>query len=604
MVRGGPGEHPGVEGELSAVGRDGERVVVAGVHLLRPQAVVAGHELTLERGLFVRHRAGDDDGLPGLEARAGEVQHLGRLHVGKRPKHLLQLGQVREFGKAAPGAERRPVGGDFHRVDHLAESRRPGVEMLDAAALQTLGVEEPLDGVHLDHRVRDRRAGGKGHAVAGVPLVEIPGLHVEIKRALAPPGLDAGHAVHLGRGLEILEEVRLVNEDVIDAEFVKHQAVVLLVLGQKLFEPLLAVGFLLLDGLDEVPVAARGVAAGTVAEELVVFPDLLAQEFRLVGPRHAYSLKRAVGDDDAVPLAACDLGGQELAALARQIFLAGDEELGVGIELHELAGELLEHVVGDGVKRLSDESRLLHLHAGGGHGEGLTGADGVGQQRVAATHGAPHGIHLVRVERDRLVHAGKVQVRPVEEPRTEVVIGVVVEAHQPVGAIGLGKHPGAKALLDLFLLVAGGERGLVVHDPLLAVAVVDGVIDDGSLEVQRLLEEPDTIGSDGSELGGGGDRALGGAVGVDAPDRILLQVADANCRGGNVEKGRGEVADVVFRYPRGAEIGVDVAGEHVLWLHGGKRLGVSGVSRAGLLGFGQFRPDVAREISVGGLPRF
>ena len=126
VVRGGPGEHPGVEGELSAVGRDGERVVVAGVHLLRPQAVVAGHELTLERCLFVRHRAGDDDGLPGLEARAGEVQHLGRLHVGKRPKHLLQLGQVREFGKAAPGAERRPVGGDFHRVDHLAESRRPG----------------------------------------------------------------------------------------------------------------------------------------------------------------------------------------------------------------------------------------------------------------------------------------------------------------------------------------------------------------------------------------------------------------------------------------------------------------------------------------------
>ena len=73
VVRGGPGEHPGVEGELSAVGRDGERVVVAGVHLLRAQALVAGHELTLERCLLVRHRAGDDDGLAALEARAGEV---------------------------------------------------------------------------------------------------------------------------------------------------------------------------------------------------------------------------------------------------------------------------------------------------------------------------------------------------------------------------------------------------------------------------------------------------------------------------------------------------------------------------------------------------
>ena len=144
----------------------------------------------------------------------------------------------------------------------------------------------------------------------------------------------------------------------------------------------------------------------------------------------------------------------------------------------------------------------------------------------------------------------------------------------------------------------------MVDDPLLAVAVVDGVVDDGGLEVQRQLEEPDAVGSDCAELGGGGDRPLGGAVGVDAPDRVLLQVADANCRGGHVEKGGGEVADVAFRYPRGAEIGVDVAGEHVLGLHGGQRLGVSGVGRAGLLGFGQLRPDVAREIRVGGLPGF
>ena len=90
---------------------------------------------------------------------------------------------------------------------------------------------------------------------------QIPGLHVEVEGALAAPGLDAGHAVHLGRGLQVLEEVRLVDEEVIDAELVKDEAVVLLVLGQKLLEPLLAVGFLLLDGLDDVPVAATVVAA-------------------------------------------------------------------------------------------------------------------------------------------------------------------------------------------------------------------------------------------------------------------------------------------------------------------------------------------------------
>ena len=34
-------------------------------------------------------------------------------------------------------------------------------------------------------------------------------------------------------------------------------------------------------------------------------------------------------------------------------------------------------------------------------------------------------------------------------------------------------------------------------------------------------------------------------------------------------------------YPRGTEVGVDVAGQHVLGLHGAQGLGVAGVGRAG-----------------------
>ena len=61
------------------------------------------------------------------------------------------------------------------------------------------------------------------------------------------------------------------------------------------------------------------------AEQFVVFGDLLQQKLLLVIPRHADPLEAAVGDDDAVPLAAGDLGGQLLAAVARQVFLGGDE---------------------------------------------------------------------------------------------------------------------------------------------------------------------------------------------------------------------------------------------------------------------------------------
>ena len=98
------------------------------------------------------------------------------------------------------------VGRDFHGVDHFAEGGGPGVEMLDAAALQPLGVEEALHRVHLDHRVGDRRAGGEGDAVAGVLLVQVAGFHVEVEGPLAAAGLDAGDAVHLGRRLQVLED--------------------------------------------------------------------------------------------------------------------------------------------------------------------------------------------------------------------------------------------------------------------------------------------------------------------------------------------------------------------------------------------------------------
>ena len=126
--------------------------------------------------------------------------------------------------------------------------------MLDATLAHSLGVEEALHGVHLDHRVADRRAGGEGHPVIGVLLVQIPGLHEDVERPFAAAGLDAGDALHLGRRFEVLVILGLVDEDVIDAQFIEDKAVVLLVLGQQGLQPLGAGRLVLLDGFDEVSV--------------------------------------------------------------------------------------------------------------------------------------------------------------------------------------------------------------------------------------------------------------------------------------------------------------------------------------------------------------
>ena len=66
---------------------------------------------------------------------------------------------------------------------------------------------------------------------------------------------------------------------------------------------------------------------------------------------------------------------------------------------------------------------------------------------------------------------GKSRCEPSKSRGPQVVVGVVVDPHEPLGALGIGEDPGPEPLLDELLLLAGGQRRLLVDDPLLAVAV-------------------------------------------------------------------------------------------------------------------------------------
>ena len=92
----------------------------------------------------------------------------------------------------------------------------------------------------------------------GVLLVEVTGFHVHVEGPLRAAGLDAGDALHLGRRLQVLEIMRLVDEDMVHSKFVKNKPIILLVLGEQVFQAFASGGLLLLDGLDEVAVGTLG----------------------------------------------------------------------------------------------------------------------------------------------------------------------------------------------------------------------------------------------------------------------------------------------------------------------------------------------------------
>ena len=146
--------------------------------------------------------------------------------------------------------------------------------------------------------------------------------------------------------------MRLVDEEVIDAELVEDQAVVFFLLGEQVFEALLAPGFLLLQVFDDVAVRAGGVRRGAVTQELVIGGDLLAQKrsrkardmpmrskelWVVMMPSHRRWRSSRSG--------ACAARGwkSSLAAISR---------LRVGVELHALPRELRQHVIGDDIEGL------------------------------------------------------------------------------------------------------------------------------------------------------------------------------------------------------------------------------------------------------------
>ena len=119
---------------------------------------------------------------------------------------------------------------------------------------------------------------------------------------------------------------------------------------------------------------------------------------------------------------------------------------------------------------------------------------------------------------------------------------------------------------------------------------------------ERQLQERRAVGAGRAVIGGRGDRLLRGVVGVDAPHGVFGQVRHLDGCGRDVEQVGGEGLDVAFGNPRRAEIGVDVAGQHVLRLHVSQGLGVAGEGGAGGFRRGELGPHVAGEVGVGRLP--
>jgi hypothetical protein len=208
-----------------------------------------------------------------------------------------------------------------------------------------------------------------------VTAAQPPQLRVEV---LGPLRAGAADALNAGRERLVLERVGLVAEHEVDARLLEGGAVVLLVGGGELSVARLEAGERRFEPLDGQSFAGR--QFGDRGAELL---HPFSCELGSGGGGERDPLEARVSEHDRVPGAGCAPGDELLAARGRRVFAGGDEHARARVELEQLAGELVEHVVGHDERRLLDETEATLLHRRHDHGRRLAGADGVREQRVA-----------------------------------------------------------------------------------------------------------------------------------------------------------------------------------------------------------------------------
>jgi len=495
------------------------------------------------------------------------------------------------------------IGGQFQPCNRFREVRRPCVEMRDAALFQKVRREITEDGVHLGHGVGNRRRCCEDDAAAG-QLADVAGLHEHVEGAVAVAVREAGDAAHLCRVEEILVQVCLIDEELIDTEFLKGQRVVLV----------FAVGALLQFGhqtlfgffqfLDDPPVvtAVRFSFENRVFELLHLFVDEAIKESVGDGQK----LERAVRDDDGVVVTGRNARHGTLAIAVGEMILGGDEQLGLRIKLEKGSAPLFDEVIGHHQHRFLRQTHAAQFHRGGRHSPGLSCADDVGEFRTAALQDAPDSVFLVGrqivVAQKFSRHARQRQVRAVECAQAQIVEAVVIVAGQARRARAVLPHPFAEAVFQLLLLFPRGD-GLLLVDRARSIGLF--VIGGRGATVQGMLDEAGCLKALRAVGRGIADTRLRAVIDVYGPCRNCVGVGNAHVGGRNVEQLGHKIPDVGCGNPRRTQARLDVARLKVGRLHGfqGRDVAmVGGVERGGVAGDREFRPDIAAQIAIGGLP--
>ena len=211
-------------------------------------------------------------------------------------------------------------------------------------------------------------------------------------------------------------------------------------------------------------------------------------------------------------------------------------------------------------------------------------------------------------QRDCRVDSHKVQMASIVLPGADRVKFLVVEPRQPLPALRVFPNPILERLLDKLLLTLGDGGFFLVQDRSpIAMLVLHIIHHTDRAEIQGLLYDFVTVGPGRSVGAVRLDAAPVGALALDTPIPRVLGVMDTDFIPhipGGAHELMGELIYHINGEPCSTQADGNLGSSQVCGLHRFQGLYIDGVilwvELCSLLGNGQFLPDIAGQVLVGG----
>ena len=323
-----------------------------------------------------------------LRLRARDVELVGVHDVHYAPEELHHFRDVHERGNLVSLLHGLAVKGELAFARDAPERAHKIVEVRKSLLRELVGREIFQNHVRLHHgRVRQRSASSEHHAtVAAVQRLDVLRLHLHIDRPLAVALRETSRASLACRDRQALEVVRLVHEKLVHAKLLKRHDLAVVVLGVRKMVDLLGQ---LVEHL--VRLVHGNLVAGLAhrLDDLLHVLALRLKEILLVRLRHAELLReRGMLHHDRVPVPVRHLREERAPVPGLHVVFRHLEDVRVRESLHELVGELLQHVVRDYVHRLLEHAEVPSENPDGLHFKRLACAHAMREAQGAAAKNA------------------------------------------------------------------------------------------------------------------------------------------------------------------------------------------------------------------------